>query len=124
MYDFSNPLPRRSQRAGFSSLKFNDRGLHLFRSRLAGRFWSISENESDIDSLFNSFYDSLKEVTMDTDDVHQSNPASKKTAPLNPWRKKNNLWKACRSSKPFSCDSRLQLFKAYIRVYNSLWPIG
>jgi len=103
--------------------------LHVLRSRLAGRSWSISENGSDIDSLFNSFYDSLKEVIFDTCNAPQSNPASKRTTPLNPWmtpgllkswRKKNYLWKAYRCSKPFSRDSRLQLFKAYRRVYNSL----
>ena len=129
VYDFSDSLPRRSQEAGFSSLKFNDQGLHILRSRLAGRSWSISKNGSDIDSLFNSFYDSLKEVIFDTCDAPQSNPASKRTTPLNPWmtpgllkswRKKNYLWKAYRCSKPFSRDSRLQLFKAYRRVYNSL----
>ena len=54
-YDFSDALPRRNQGAGFSSLKFNDQGLHLLRSRLAGCLWSISENESDIHSLFKFF---------------------------------------------------------------------
>ena len=114
----------------FSSVKLNDQGLHILRSRLAGRSWSISENESDIDSLFNLFYDSLKEVIFDTCDAPQSNSASKRTTPLNPWmtpgllkrwRKKNYIWKAHSCSKPFSCDSRLQLFKAYSRVNNSLW---
>ena len=129
MYDLFDLLPRRSQGAGFSPLKFNNQGLHLLRSRLAGFSWSLSENESDTDSLFNSFYDSLKEVTLDTCDAPQSNSASKRTAPFNPWmthgllkswRKKNSLWKAYRSSKPFSRGSQLQLFKAYRRVYNSL----
>ena len=103
MYDFSNLLPRKSQEAGFSSLKFNDQGLYILRSRLAGPSWSISENESDIDSLFNSFYDSLKEVIFDACDAPQSNPVSKRTTPLIPWMtpallkslgKKNYLWKA------------------------------
>ena len=44
-----------------------------------------SENESDIDSLFNSFYDSLKEVTLDTCVAPHSNPESKRTTPLNSW---------------------------------------
>ena len=84
MHDFSDSLPKRSQGADFSSLKFNDQGLHLLRSRLAGCSWSIIENESDIDSLFNLFYDPLKKVTLDTCDAPQSKPASKRTAPLNP----------------------------------------
>ena len=53
MYDYSDSLSRRSKGAGFSSLKFNELDLHLVRSRLGGRSWSTSENESDIDSLFN-----------------------------------------------------------------------
>ena len=48
MHDFSDSLPKRSQGADFSSLKFNDQGLHLLRSRLASHSWSISEDESDI----------------------------------------------------------------------------
>ena len=100
MYDFSDTLPRRSQGAGFSSLKFNDQGLHILRSWLVGHSWSISENKSDIDSLFNSFDDSLREVTLDTCDAPRSDVASKRTATLNPWmtpglfkswRKKNNV---------------------------------
>jgi hypothetical protein len=84
-YDFSDALPRRNQGAGFSSLKFNDQGLDLLRSRLAGCLRSISENESDLDSLFNSSCDSLKEVTLDTCVAPQSNLASKRTTFLNPW---------------------------------------
>ena len=131
-YDFSDSLPRRSQEAGFSCLKFCDQ-VASSEVTVGGRSWSISENESNTDSLFNLFYDPLKEITLDTCDTSQSNPTSKRTVPLNPWkipglfkgwRKKNNLWKAYRSSKPFLRYSRLIPFKAYRRVYNSLCRKG
>jgi len=79
VYESSDSLPRRYQGAGFLCLKFNDQGLHILRSQLEGCLWSISENESDINYLFNSFYDSLKEATLDTCDAPQSNLASKRT---------------------------------------------
>ena len=55
----------RHQGAGFSSLKFNDQTA-LLRSRLADHSWGTFENQSDVESFFNSFHDSLKEIILDT----------------------------------------------------------
>ena len=57
----------------------------MIRSRLASHSWGIFENKTDVDSLFDSFYDSLKEIILDTCYASRLNPGSKKTAPLNHW---------------------------------------
>ena len=86
MYDFSDSLPRRHQGTSFSSLKFKDQELALLRPWLADHLWGIFENESDVDSLFNSFDTSLKKkIILDTCYASQLNLGSKRTTPLNLW---------------------------------------
>jgi len=72
-YYLSDSLLKKSQRANFSCLKFNNQELTHLSSRLVEHLWSVFQAESDLDSLFDLFHHSLKEIILDTCDVSQSN---------------------------------------------------
>ena len=128
-FGFVEMMSRNTPASGSSFFRFGPNELTLLRSRLADNSWNIIDEEIDFCSQFDSFYEFVKVSIIDVCAASPSTSRSKRSIPLNPWmtpgllrswRRKNNLWKAYKSAKPSSSAARLQLFKLYRNVYNSL----
>ena len=122
-------LNRDTPASASASFRFGLNELIRLRSHLAEKTWNIFGEDNDFCSKFDSFYESVKESIFDVCALSPSTSRSKRSIPLNPWmtpgllkswRRKNNLWKAFKSAKPSLNAARLQQFKLYRNVFNSL----